>query len=733
MPDEIRPPGTSENSEDRDRALTLTLALDQIRDSVDEDEDPHKMFDAVVRLLRDHFSADACAVVLLTETTMDEVEAIASVGLPQGAALDLCRAAMFRQTPGIIDNPYVAYAIGNQITLKDMPLGGLILARAGSPFSDREIALLEIAERQIDSAILQARTMGKLVQRNRELEAIYQADNLRDSIDSERALLRGFVKLIAEFFSAETTLIFTSDSQQFIDSRGLTHAALHEIRESAERISIPQVIASPHGYTEMVLLAAPFIIAGERIGAVVVGRADLFTVADHRLLYALTSQIDSAIHDLRDKIANTLETAAVPATGVVENESIRYRDGQLMIDDVAAAEIAEVAGTPVYVYSLKRVLSRLHVIQSAFEPVRAEVHFSAKANGNLAVLRTLISAGAGVDCVSGGEIFRAMRAGAAAEKIVFAGVGKTVPELEYAVQHRVGWINVENVGEIDRIQAIAERLNHTVRIALRFNPDIRAQTHRHIATGHGGAKFGLSEETIREVLDRTDSYPHVRFEGIHIHIGSQLAQPEESVEAVKRVRDLIEAYPHITTINVGGGFPVAYHPAQSLPSIADFAAVLNPLLAGYHVILEPGRSIVADAGVLLTRVEYVKHAAGDDAESFVITDAGMTELIRPALYEAYHGIRPVHDTGAAPEQLWTVAGPVCETTDVLGRDVRLPEVQPGDMLAIFTAGAYGMVMASNYNARLRPAEVVVDPEGTGWRVVRRRETFTDLVAQEEGE
>lgn len=405
------------------------------------------------------------------------------------------------------------------------------------------------------------------------------------------------------------------------------------------------------------------------------------------------------------------------------NDSIRYQQDELYCDGVAIKEIAADCGTPTYVYSLPRIVENLRRIQQAFAALNPHIHYSAKANANLAVLRTLIEAGAGIDTVSAGEIHRALKAGATPHEIVFAGVGKTPDEIRYAVEQGVGWFNVENRAECDFINAAADQ---PVRIALRLNPEVTANTHPYIATGHGGAKFGLTADTIREILDCQHDYPNLRFEGIHIHIGSQLHDIDATKTAAQTALDLIRPYPMIRTVNIGGGLPVAYQPDTVLPSFEAFAEALAPMLSGYEVLLEPGRSIVADAGIMIVKVLYAKRQGG---EAMVITDGSMAELIRPALYQAHHEIVPVKQTDArlSPVQ---VVGPVCETADVLGRDVLLPEVQPGDLLAVMTAGAYGMVMASNYNARPRPAEVVVEADGTGWRVARQRETWDDLTRLE---
>lgn len=406
------------------------------------------------------------------------------------------------------------------------------------------------------------------------------------------------------------------------------------------------------------------------------------------------------------------------------NSSIRYHESRLYCDSVPVREIVAQTGTPVYIYSLPRALANFRRICDAFP--QAHIHYSAKANANLAVLAAVVRAGAGIDAVSGGEVYRARLADAPPERIVFAGVGKTGQELYYAVEEGIGWFNVENVHEAHKLNTIACECSKTVRVALRLNPDVSAKTHPHIATGHGGAKFGLTADTIRDLLARRSETPNIAYAGIHIHIGSQLHDTAATLQAVRAALDLIAPYPEIRTINIGGGLPVAYEGDEALPSVEEFAAALLPLLDGYELILEPGRSIIADAGLLVTRVNYLKEQGG---QHFLIVDAGMTDLIRPALYDAHHAVVPLeqHDGERQPMQ---IVGPVCETTDVLAHDALLPPVTRGDCLAVLTAGAYGMVMASNYNARPRPPEVVVAEGGDRWYLARRRETWHDLVIHE---
>ena len=411
------------------------------------------------------------------------------------------------------------------------------------------------------------------------------------------------------------------------------------------------------------------------------------------------------------------------------NDSIAFREGTLYCDAIPVPEIVAHTGTPVYIYSLPRALTNLRHIQSAFSGLDTHIHYSAKANANLAVLNTLITAGAGIDAVSAGEIHKALLAGAKAEDIVFAGVGKTPNELAYALEKGVGWINVENTAELPLIDTIVGQLRRpSARVALRLNPDVAANTHHHIATGHGSAKFGLSVGTVRKVLAAQSEFPNASIEGIHIHIGSQLHDTQATRRALEIALELIAPYPHIRTVNIGGGLPIAYKPGEVIPTWESFADTLRPLLEGYTVLLEPGRSIIADAGILVASVLYLKQQAG---HNIIITDASMAELIRPALYQAHHEIVAVTaDLSDKTERTSQVVGPVCETADMLGDNIPLPGLNPGDLVAVLTTGAYGMVMASNYNQRPRPPEVVIEPDGENWRLARRRETWDDLVQYE---
>jgi diaminopimelate decarboxylase len=378
----------------------------------------------------------------------------------------------------------------------------------------------------------------------------------------------------------------------------------------------------------------------------------------------------------------------------------------------------------VHVYSEARILFNVRRLQAAFDPLAPSIHYSLKANANLALIRLLSGAGLGMDAVSAGEIFHAQQAGVDPGSIVFAGVGKTRAEIVYALDAGVGWFNVESRNELAVLDVLAGERNLCPTVALRLNPGVEAKTHRHIATGHFGAKFGMAPEAVAEVLKHRAEYSHLRIAGLHVHIGSQLGDVRQTVEAVRAAQALADPYPDLRTLNIGGGFPVRYTEADDYPPLSAFVEALAPLLQGWKVMIEPGRSVVADAGLLLVSVLYVKEQGG---YRFAITDGSMTDLLRPALYEAVHPVIPVHlrEGKTFPT---IVTGPVCESTDVLNRRAMLPELDESDRLAVLVTGAYGMVMASNYNMRTRAAEVLV--EGDTWRVIRRRETWDDLLRLE---
>jgi len=408
-----------------------------------------------------------------------------------------------------------------------------------------------------------------------------------------------------------------------------------------------------------------------------------------------------------------------------------YQDRALAMDGVELSVIAAQAGTPCYVYSAAAILENYRAYDAAFGPTPHTVCYAVKANGNLALLRLLAQAGAGFDIVSGGELFRALRAGADAAKIVFSGVGKIAAEIDAALAAGIGFFNCESEPELALIDALAHRRGQTARVALRVNPDVDTVTHAYISTGRLAHKFGVDIGDAEGVYERARRHENLLLEGVSCHIGSQLMDPQPVMEAVDRVLDLAEKLRakgfDIRHADLGGGLGVQHKPEEAAPVIGEFVSALRERIAGrgLHVTIEPGRSIVGGAGVLLTRVLYRKNTGGKE---FVIVDAAMTDLIRPALYNAHHEILPVRESGRA-KVVADVVGPVCETGDFLARNRELAEVFPGDVLAICTAGAYGFVQSSTYNARPRPAEILV--ENGAWRVIRRRETYEDLIRGEE--
>src|SRR5512136_140863 len=395
------------------------------------------------------------------------------------------------------------------------------------------------------------------------------------------------------------------------------------------------------------------------------------------------------------------------------------RDGQWWCDQVAIDALANEYGTPLYVYSRARLEENYRRMQHAFKALNARIHFSVKSNSNGAILRVLREIGAGFDVVSAGEAYRALRAGADPALIVFAGVGKTESELAFALENNLGWINVESVQELELLNRLANERHAKPQVALRINPQVEADTHHHMATGGHRSKFGLDVADAQSVLRQASQYLNLDIAGLHMHIGSQLANTVETVAALQRVLELTALHP-IRSLDIGGGFPVPYRPADELPHPSVFAEAVQPVLAtqarrSFEIAIEPGRSIIADAGVLVATVQYIKVR---EIRPIVVCDASMAELIRPALYDAYHHIVPAKDSQPSPLAA-DIVGPVCETGDTLGTDRELAEVRRGDRLVIMQAGAYGMSMASNYNSRPRPAEGLV--EGKYHHQIRRRE------------
>ena len=410
-----------------------------------------------------------------------------------------------------------------------------------------------------------------------------------------------------------------------------------------------------------------------------------------------------------------------------------------MCDGVPLAPIADAEGTPLYVYSAATIADRYRAIDAAFAGYPHSIHYALKANSTLAIARLLRGLGSHADANSGGEIDVARRAGFTPSQIVFTGVGKTMAELGYAIDLGVRSINVESEGEIERIEALSRARKTRTAIAIRVNPDVDAKTHPHISTGLKTNKFGIPIDEVPALCARTRGRPNVEIVGLHAHVGSQITNLEPLTRAaaalVKLAGGLAVEGTRIEHLDIGGGLGVSYDGSR-VPEAADYAAAVLPVVrdSGLAIVLEPGRQIIAPAGVLLTRVVDVKtqpHGGPDDARAdsrlFVVMDAGMTELIRPMLYNAFHRIEPVVRTDA-PAVSCDVVGPLCESSDTLGRNRTLPRPSVGDLYAVLDTGAYGSVMASNYNRRLLPAEVLVE-DGAA-RVIRRRQTLDDVLALE---
>ena len=427
-------------------------------------------------------------------------------------------------------------------------------------------------------------------------------------------------------------------------------------------------------------------------------------------------------------------------------DDFKYIDGQLFCEEVNINELAKKVSTPIYVYSTRTIDDHFKRFSSSVAELKPTICYSIKGCANLHLLKRLVALGSGMDVVSGGELFRAKEAGVDPSKVVYAGVGKTDREIREALEFGIGWFNIESEAEFENISAIANEMNCFTKAALRVNPDVAdARTHIKTKTGNKGTKFGVDLERAKRFFQQYGNDKHLELSAIHIHIGSPIYSPEPYVHAVNRILELVSELEaqgfKIKTIDIGGGFAADYESDDS-PSWEDYGQAIVPLLKpfvskGGHVILEPGRTISANAGVLISEVQYVK-AGGD--KTFVIVDTGMHHLIRPTLYEAFHFIWP---TVVAPEHVPNVrkkvmelpdlktvdiVGPICESGDYLAKDRAIPAVKRGDLVCIFTAGAYGMVMASQYNAMPRPAEIIVD--GDNAFIARKRECYEDLVCLE---
>lgn len=420
-------------------------------------------------------------------------------------------------------------------------------------------------------------------------------------------------------------------------------------------------------------------------------------------------------------------------------QTFHYLNSELYCEDVPVSRLAADFGTPLWVYSKRALLTQLEQIQEAFAAANPIICYSVKANGNLGVLRVMQQAGSSFDVVSGGELYRVKQAGADTTKVVFAGVGKTDDEIRFALESKILMFDVESEAELDAIGHCAAEMGVVAPVALRLNPDIDAKTHAKTTTGKKGNKFGMDSERVHELANKVLKNPNLDLCGIHMHLGSPILTTEpyelSAKKAVGIVADLRTQGHQIRYLNLGGGFGINYR-GNEAPLAKDFAAVIVPACKemGCQLVLEPGRFIAGNSAILVSQVVFTKMEGG---KKFVIQDAGMNDLVRPAMYDSFHRVWPVKPAVLPPEDFEAeipgcepvdVVGPVCESSDYFAKGRYLPPMVRGDLLAIFSAGAYGTSMSSNYNARPRAVELMVD--GGAVEVVRRRETYADLVAHE---
>jgi diaminopimelate decarboxylase len=407
-----------------------------------------------------------------------------------------------------------------------------------------------------------------------------------------------------------------------------------------------------------------------------------------------------------------------------------YKRNTLYAEDVDINTLAEKYGTPLYVYSKRTFLEHYRKVKSAFSDMDLLICYSVKANSSGAILREMKNEGAGFDIVSGGELFRSLRTGVDPKKIVYAGVGKTAEEIRYALKSGILMFNIESTEELKAINEIAKSMKKKADIAFRINPDVDALTHHYVNTGKKESKFGIDINLALGIYKSAKKLKHINVIGVDMHIGSQITTPIPYINAVSKIAQFVNELNkegiRIEYLNIGGGLGIIYN--EEKPTTADvFAKAIKPHIAGFgiKVILEPGRFIIGNAGVLITRVTYNKKGR---TKNFLITDAGMNDLIRPALYTSYHKIIPVNVKKDVKLQVCDVVGPICESADFLGKDRHLPDMKSGELLCVRSAGAYGMAMASNYNSRPRAAEVMVD--GSRHTLIRQRETYEDLIEKE---
>ncbi|MFH0827283.1 MAG: diaminopimelate decarboxylase [Candidatus Omnitrophota bacterium] len=407
----------------------------------------------------------------------------------------------------------------------------------------------------------------------------------------------------------------------------------------------------------------------------------------------------------------------------------KYKNNQLYCEQVKVENLAKRFGTPLYVYSYHTLIDHFFKLKDAFKAIDPLICFSVKSNSNLAILKALVDKGAGLDVVSGGELTRAHRVGCPSERIVYASVGKTDREIEEAIRRRILFFNVESVAELENINRIARRLNSITQVAIRINPDVEPKTHKYITTGKLTNKFGIDFRSAYQILMVRRALTHVKISGLHIHIGSQITESAPFVAAITKMVTFIQGLEkkgiRLEFLNIGGGLGIVYN-KEAPQTAVTFARKVAPLLkkTRLKIILEPGRFIVGNAGILVARVLYLKSGP---RKKFVIVDAGMNDLIRPSLYDAYHQILPLRKRPGAQEKV-DVVGPICESGDFFAKERRLPRVKNGDYLAVMSAGAYGFSMASNYNSRRRPQEILIVKNEPF--IIRKRESEGDLVRNE---
>lgn len=413
-----------------------------------------------------------------------------------------------------------------------------------------------------------------------------------------------------------------------------------------------------------------------------------------------------------------------------ENEHINYKNNQLYVEDINVDDLTKEFGTPLYIYSKNHFINQYKEFEKAFTGINVKIFYAMKANFNLSVINTFVKLGSGVDANSEGELYRALKTGVDPSKIILTSVGKTKNEIRLGLENNVLMIKAESEEEIELINKIAAEMKKVARVAIRVNPDVDAKTHPYISTGLSSNKFGVDSKTALSIYKRRKDFPHIQFTGIDMHIGSQITSIDPFVEAVEKLSELYFQIEKdglkLTHFDVGGGIGVSYNSEKTF-SINEFAERTIPLFKKLNceIIFEPGRYLTANGGILVTEVLYNKR---NGEKNFIVVDAAMNDLLRPSIYQAYHHIQPTKKFNDRKNIVADIVGPICESGDYLAREREITESNSGELLAVMSAGAYGMVMSSNYNARRRPAEILVDRNK--YSVIRSRETFDHLIWDE---